>query len=576
MNSPLELALSHHQKGNLKDAEKYYREAIQSDPNNADANHLFGLLLHQQNRSQEGLNHLNRALQILPGQPHFLYNLGNVLMEVGRVAEAEKSFQKALAANPKYVEAWNNLAGLLLESKRPEEAKAAAERALAIAPDNTLALSNLANALQETGEHKLAQDLYDQLIQKFPENHQWIRNSAENLLKSGAIDKAKERFLSLVEANPNDLNSLLELGIIGAQQSRYEEAASYFQRVLALDPQNCMALNNLGSVYRSLESMETALGYFRKCLDIDPGSEIALSNRNQILSLLIPADRFDEITDTERIQTWEKLFRRCLREDTVLCDLTPNAGLFSLLAARQGAQKILSWESNPHLFRAMQELIQTNHLDGKVELFDSLAQIKKAFFSQPGTKILISQQAQIMEFFHSGYWEIQKFLSEAAEEVQIYPAQLDLKAQLVEMPSLHRVNPIQDISGFDLREFNRFHNPLGKGRIKLYQMDHHKLSSIQHCFTLDIKNLPDCPLGTSRECVTEFSIRRGGTAHAVVFWLDQSLDEELQVDFGPELKHPARCQAIQYLPVQTRLEEGESISMKILWSDHSIFWELKN
>jgi tetratricopeptide (TPR) repeat protein len=572
MSSPLESALALHQQGRVAEAETFYRQALKVDPNSADAHHLLGLLLHQVSKTDEGIQHLKKALQLDPQQAHFFYNLGNVFQEAGKLEEAENCYREAIARRSNYAEAWNNLAGLLCQDQRPTEALEAAQRAVSLSPSNPSALNNMANALQELGEHEEANKLYRCIFEINPENMNSLRNFAENLLKSGEIEEARQKYQELSRKQPANQDALIGLGLAAVQQNRYAEAIDSFQRVLSLDPKNLMALNNLAGVHRSLGNLHKAFEYFQLCLDIDPNQSLAQTNRAQVLSLLVPSEHFEELTDTDRINSWESLFQRECDAQTVVLDLRSNTGIFTFLAARSGAAKVLSYEPNPYLYGALKDTLCANAMEERVEILSSWQEVKERIRSEQ-PQILVNQLAQIEHFFGAGIWEMRDAVESLGEGLKIFPESLILKAALIEVPSLHRVHPVNEISGFQLQDFNRFQNSVGKKKIRLYQEDHHLLSESQPCLHLDTKNLPEAMLTSANEITTCFDIIRTGTLHAVVYWLDQQLTDGIQISFEPQQNQPSRYQAMQFLTESIPVNPGDKISLKIHYSDHGIFWE---
>ncbi len=58
----MDQALQHHRQGDLRQAENFYRQILDSDPGHADANYLLGLLKHQAGQSAA-------AIPFAPGRP---------------------------------------------------------------------------------------------------------------------------------------------------------------------------------------------------------------------------------------------------------------------------------------------------------------------------------------------------------------------------------------------------------------------------------------------------------------------------------------------------------------------------
>ena len=93
-------ALSLHQQGRLREAEKLYMRALKGAPDNFDALHLLGLINAQNGQMGEAYRLMSAALKINPNVPDVLINFANVLHGLKRDDEALASIDKALALRP--------------------------------------------------------------------------------------------------------------------------------------------------------------------------------------------------------------------------------------------------------------------------------------------------------------------------------------------------------------------------------------------------------------------------------------------------------------------------------------------
>ncbi|TVT80785.1 type IV pilus biogenesis/stability protein PilW [Acinetobacter colistiniresistens] len=86
---------------NMEKAEAYFKRAISSEPDNAQARNNYGTYLYQQQRYNEAIEQFTRAGATLGYDQRFqsLENLGRIYLKLGDVANAEKSFKQALQAN---------------------------------------------------------------------------------------------------------------------------------------------------------------------------------------------------------------------------------------------------------------------------------------------------------------------------------------------------------------------------------------------------------------------------------------------------------------------------------------------
>jgi len=152
MTEELKIAIDHHKMGDLEPAEATYRRVLASTPDNPDALHFLGLLLHQKGSSDEGVRLIRKAISRSPGYVDAHNNLGNVLRQSGKREKAEKCYLKAIELNPEHAEAHNNLCVVWSHQQRHEEAISAGRKSVSLNPDSADGWLNLARALKQGGE----------------------------------------------------------------------------------------------------------------------------------------------------------------------------------------------------------------------------------------------------------------------------------------------------------------------------------------------------------------------------------------------------------------------------------------
>lgn len=120
--------------GNNGKAERYYREALQSDPKNADAANGLGLMLAK--------------------QAHF--------------DDAKQLFQRAIEDRPNFASAINNLGVLYLNTGKVDDAVAAFEYGLKVAPDEDILYLNLGRVYARQGQMERAREIMQRLLARKP------------------------------------------------------------------------------------------------------------------------------------------------------------------------------------------------------------------------------------------------------------------------------------------------------------------------------------------------------------------------------------------------------------------------
>src|SRR5689334_1567794 len=138
-------AVAQHQRGQLAEAERAYREVLKHDKRNADAMNLLGLIEHQRKNHQAAIDLIHKATTIRP-QPEFFVNLSQAYRGAGRLKDCADACRRAVQLGPNIPEAWNNLGSALKDLNQPGEAIKAFERAIALRPNYAVAHNNLGNA----------------------------------------------------------------------------------------------------------------------------------------------------------------------------------------------------------------------------------------------------------------------------------------------------------------------------------------------------------------------------------------------------------------------------------------------
>jgi predicted O-linked N-acetylglucosamine transferase (SPINDLY family) len=230
LNQYMQRAVQLHQQGNLHEAEKIYRAALDVIPGHADILNLLGALCSQDRRAQEGIAYLEQALTLQPGHPHYLLNLGQAQVHAGLLAQAEQSFKKVLSAQPNFALAHFNLANVLKQTKHLRSAIQHYEQALALVPGDPNYYYNYGNALQLAGRYRSALEAYE---------------------KSLNID-------------PNNADAHNNLGVVLKEWERFDDALVHYKKAIELRPGFEDAHHNLMQLYESQDLRKQAL----QCIDV--------------------------------------------------------------------------------------------------------------------------------------------------------------------------------------------------------------------------------------------------------------------------------------------------------------------
>ena len=201
-------------------------------------------------RLEEAESACRQALQVDPDSAEAHNNAGNVFRDRGDPAAAEAAYRRALALKPGLVEARYNLGNVLRATGRLPESVAAYREAIARRPGEFLYHTALGAALKEAGELEDARAAFEQALSLRPD-HARTHNDLGNVLRDlGAYDESRRAFERAIELEPRLVETHNNLGNLLKATGEAEAAQDGFRRALALDPGHTSAWYNLAMTKR--------------------------------------------------------------------------------------------------------------------------------------------------------------------------------------------------------------------------------------------------------------------------------------------------------------------------------------
>lgn len=136
------------------DAMPLLQKAVILAPERAEYYNDLGLLFQDRADFAKAISFHKRALKVDPMFAFAWINLGVAYKRLGRMQESEEAYRKALEVDPRLPQAHNNLGNLLRVTGRLEDARRHLRRALALQPDYRDAQENLAAVASEVAARK--------------------------------------------------------------------------------------------------------------------------------------------------------------------------------------------------------------------------------------------------------------------------------------------------------------------------------------------------------------------------------------------------------------------------------------
>ncbi|NBV99165.1 MAG: tetratricopeptide repeat protein [Proteobacteria bacterium] len=285
-NNFVGLATAYQLQGNIDQAEKNYRRALQLEPTNQLAVDgikaiendkvqmeldLFlnrAIAFQKEGRYDESIDSYIKAVRLSPRNADIHYNVGTSFQAKKDWFQAEKAYRRALELDPNHKEA--NLALKALTDDRKEtQVSEAFDKAI---------------ALQQQGLLAEAIGIYLKVAEDKPTDDTLFYNLGTAYQGNGEFDKAKESFIRAATLKPEDqtykdalafvvnkkADQLLEKGVHAQTNGRYEDAIVSYLELLKINSGRADIWYNLGIAYQSIAKPDEALNAYTKAFEINP------------------------------------------------------------------------------------------------------------------------------------------------------------------------------------------------------------------------------------------------------------------------------------------------------------------
>ena len=250
-----------------RDSETLWNHALAASPSSMAHFHV-GRFTAQRGDLAEAEKYLRRAVEINPTNDVMQSNLALVLARQGNLTEATDHFRRALEINPKDPATLNNMGITLAQQGKPDEAIEHFRRSLEIKPNDASGHTNMANLLLERGDVEGAVKHFRIAIEIDPadaDNHNQLAMLAA---KQGNLAAAAEYLRHVVKIKPEDAAAANNLAVTLAQQGKLGEAAQTFEAALRIQPDFAEAHAGLARVLAALKKPEEAMRHYQEALKI--------------------------------------------------------------------------------------------------------------------------------------------------------------------------------------------------------------------------------------------------------------------------------------------------------------------
>ena len=280
----LEEGRKHYLAGELKEAISVYRQAMRSDPNNAEVNAQLSRMLALTRRTEEAITYGQKAVdlnaearrkqgdsaELTRAGARYLAYLGMAYDWNGEYGEAIRVCVLAIDTDPDVAEGYAFLAEAYADTYQLDKALDLARQAVQLDDRSVEAYRNLGYVLEKRGDYKEAVSKYKRAIALHP-NLAYLHTSlGRNYRTLGQYEDAIISFQKAADLDKEDPEPYDLIGLVYYDQRNYQEAITQFERALQIDPNYANAYGHIGWCYYAQLEFEKAISYFQQAIELDP------------------------------------------------------------------------------------------------------------------------------------------------------------------------------------------------------------------------------------------------------------------------------------------------------------------
>ncbi|MCP5243580.1 MAG: PEP-CTERM system TPR-repeat protein PrsT [Burkholderiales bacterium] len=257
-------ATEYQKKGDVNAAVIQLKNAIQQEPNNAEARLLLGTIYQQHDDPLSAEKELSRAFELGMDAQRVLPVLYQVLFDLGKFQQLLDTIEQHPEINTNEIQVLHG--NTLLALRRNQEAKIIFDQLLADNPGSPEALVGLAQYALSVQDLALANQYTNQAVEKNPESMIAWDFKANLLRAQNKFEEALEAFKKVVQLSPNNAIAFYNKASTEIGLGRFDDAENSIAQAREIAPDNIMLHQmqafldfNRGEHAKALDSIQTVL-----------------------------------------------------------------------------------------------------------------------------------------------------------------------------------------------------------------------------------------------------------------------------------------------------------------------------
>jgi tetratricopeptide (TPR) repeat protein len=303
------------QVGNIREAVQLFQAAIQTDPKHLGARAQLGLLYAYGGAPDKAIEVVEPGLAIAPNDPDLLIARAAARMRLGDMASAQADAEKAVQAAPTNENAVALLAALYQQAGNSQQAIDLVNKALQPSTPGVKLRQVLAQLYLATNRHPEAIQEMQRVIAAEPDQLVYRYRLAEVQLLDKNVDAAEATLRAAVAQAPKNSQAKLTLANMLAANRSYDVADAELRRMIAASPDDYQLRLGLGQFYLSHNKLPEAEAVYRQVIKDDGTGPNGLTARDRLAGVYLNSNQPDTAA-----QLLDEVLKKNPRDNDALYD----------------------------------------------------------------------------------------------------------------------------------------------------------------------------------------------------------------------------------------------------------------
>jgi type II protein arginine methyltransferase len=486
-----------------------------------------------------------------------LFNIALCERELKNFDGASRYFTLYTRAFPQHADGWAGLAECQLELQQFTHSLASADRALQIDAASLPGWAVRAKSQQALGQREEALKSFKRANVQHPDVDNLLAQSLLQLELGQAPDALQTIDQAIAKA-PQLGKLRAARGDAQQDMGQMPQAAEDYRLALALGAHDDETIKKATVCMLEVGRGQEALALCQDILRQHPDHVTAKTGAEWLLSRMVPLWHLPMMNETARNQAYFDGLRALVSPEKSVFEIGTGSGLLAMMAARLGAQHVVTCEAVGIIADTAKKIVARNHLQAQVSVLD-----KPSMHVNIGVDMAEPADILVHEIFSSELLgeHVLPAIEDAKRRLlrpggQVLPASASIMIALVGGDDVGKYLWVDQAFGFDVGVFNAIHPK----KRPLYREDlaPELLSDDVVAFSFDFAGQTEFP---AEQKTLELVARGTGTCYGVIQWL--------RIDVAPGVRfenHPSQPRLVSNwqhtvygfdAPIQ--LQQGDSL-----------------